>query len=151
MDPDAALGKIINGTCVVTAKSGKKGNGMTAAWFTRVSFSPPLVMVSVGHKRFTHGLIRESGSFCINVLAEGQLPLSKHFGFSSGRNADKLEGIPHTSGKTGSPVLEGTAAHLDCRLVSSYEAGDHTLFVGEVVDASASKKRPLLATMEDYK
>ncbi|MFH0862257.1 MAG: flavin reductase family protein [Candidatus Altiarchaeota archaeon] len=150
MEAEEAFDKIINGVCVVTVKAEGKINGMTAAWYTRVSFSPPLVMVSVAPKRFTHGLIKKAGSFCINILAEDQLPLAKAFGSSSGRTTDKFKGVKYKAGKTGSPILEDTAAYLDCRLAHSYEAGDHTLFVGEVVDAGASEKRPLPSRMEDY-
>jgi flavin reductase (DIM6/NTAB) family NADH-FMN oxidoreductase RutF len=150
MDSEGAFGKVINGVCVVTVKAGDKINGMTAAWYTRVSFSPPLVMVSVAPKRFTHDLIKKAGSFCINLLAEDQLPYAKAFGFSSGRTTDKFRGVKHKPGKTGSPILDGAAAYLDCRLIHSYDAGDHTLFVGEVVEAGATEKRPLHSRMEDY-
>jgi|WetSurMetagenome_2_1015567.scaffolds.fasta_scaffold144198_3 flavin reductase (DIM6/NTAB) family NADH-FMN oxidoreductase RutF len=150
MTADDALGKIVNGIVVVTARTPEKAGGMTAAWFTRVSSRPPLVMVSVGHGRFTHGLIRKSRSFCLNILADDQVPMAKKFGFVSGRNVDKFEGVPHRTAKTGSPVIEGAAGWLDCRLVGEAEAGDHTIFIGEVVDAGCSKKTPLVSRTEDY-
>jgi flavin reductase (DIM6/NTAB) family NADH-FMN oxidoreductase RutF len=149
-DIESAFAKIINGICVVTACADGKANGMTAAWYSRVSFDPPLIMVSVAPKRFTHDLIKKSGFFCVNILAEDQLHLSKAFGFSSGRTKDKFAGVGQRLGKTGSPVLEGVAGFLDCKLVSAFEAGDHTLFVGEVQDAAASGKKPLPSRMEDY-
>jgi flavin reductase (DIM6/NTAB) family NADH-FMN oxidoreductase RutF len=150
MDTEAAFSKVLNGIAVVTAESGGKANGMTAAWFTRASFNPPLVVVSVGKTRHTWGLIRKSGSFCLNVLSEEQVPLARKFGFSSGRDSDKLEGVGWKALKTGSPVIDGAAAWLDCKLIHEYEAGDHTLFVGEVVDCGSSKKKPLPSRMEDY-
>jgi len=150
MNTDEAFDKVVNGIAVVTVNARGKSNGMTAAWFTRVSFNPPLVMVSVGHSRHTHGLIGEAGSFCLNILAEGQVSLARKFGFASGRNADKFAGVSFREGKTGSPILEGVAGHLDCRLAAAYNAGDHTLFVGEVVDSGASDLKPLASRREDY-
>ena len=123
---------------------------MTAAWYTRVSLAPPLVMVSVASKRFTHGLIKKSGSFCINLLAEDQVSIARNFGFLSGRSVDKFEGIRYKAGKNDVPILEDTAGYLECNLVNSYEVGDHTLFIGEVVGCGASDKKPLPSRAEDY-
>ena len=143
MDVEKAFEKVVTGLHVVTVKADDKVNGMTAAWVTRVSHVPPLVMVSVGKTRYTHDLIKEAGSFCVNILAEDQDNLSSRFGFKSGRNLDKFEGIKYDEGKTGSPILKDTVGYLDCKLISSYDAGDHTLYVGEVIDAEASPKKPL--------
>ncbi len=150
MDLDKSFERVLNGTFVVTTAANDGKNGMTAAWVTRVSHAPPLILVSVGKKRYTHELIVKGKRFCLNILAEGQLDVAKNFGFSSGRETDKFEGIPHRIGKSGCPVLEGVAGFLDCRLVSAHDAGDHTLFIGEVVDCGFSGKKPILTRMEDY-
>ena len=126
--------KIVNGLYIISSHLGGKVNAMTAAWVTRVSFSPPLVMVAVGKTRFTHHMIEGSGVFAINVLARDNLDLARHFGLKSGRDTDKFEGIDYETRITGSPVLKECLAWLDCRLHAAYEAGDHTLFVGEVLD-----------------
>ncbi|MBD3387830.1 MAG: flavin oxidoreductase [Candidatus Altiarchaeales archaeon] len=143
MDAEGAFEKIVTGIHVITVKAGDKVNGMAAAWVTRVSHSPPLVMVSVAHTRFTHNLIQQAGSFCVNILAEGQDDLVTRFGFKTGKSTDKFDGLPYGTGETGSPILDGTAGYLDCKLISSHEAGDHTIFVGEVVDAKAYDKNPM--------
>jgi flavin reductase (DIM6/NTAB) family NADH-FMN oxidoreductase RutF len=150
MDFEAALGKIVNGIAVVTVKTKDRRNGMTAAWFTRVSHNPPLVMVSVGRGRFTKKLLEESGYFCLNILAEGQIGLAKGFGLRSGKDADKFDGVGFYEGATGSPVLDGVAAHLECTIVGIDEDGDHVMFVGEVVEAGSSEKKPLQARAEDF-
>jgi flavin reductase (DIM6/NTAB) family NADH-FMN oxidoreductase RutF len=141
---------IHNGVFVVTTKEGDKLNGMTAAWVTRVSFNPPLVAVSIGKTRYSHGMVERSGVFALNILSEGQAALGKHFGFKSGRKTDKLKGIGHTTAKTGSPILEGIAGYLDCRVAGSCDAGDHTVFVGEVIDSGTYGKQPLLYRHEDF-
>jgi flavin reductase (DIM6/NTAB) family NADH-FMN oxidoreductase RutF len=150
MDSEKAFGKVLNGVCVLTVKGAGKVNGMSAAWFTRVSHIPPLIAVSVGLRRHTRNLIVESKCFCVNMLAEGQVDVARHFGFSSGRDHDKFEGLDYSTAKTGSPVLEGTAGYLDCRLHKMCEAGDHVIFVGEVIASEAFDRPPLLARMEDY-
>jgi len=147
---DKAFGKFTYGVYVVGAKHGGRANALTCAWVTRVSFSPPLVAVSVGKTRFTHDMIKGSGAFSVNVLAEDQVELARHFGLKSGREVDKFAEVPYKEGITGSPILEGVAAWLDCKLVYAYEAGDHTIFVGEVVDAGTTAKKPLVYNPKDY-
>jgi flavin reductase (DIM6/NTAB) family NADH-FMN oxidoreductase RutF len=147
---ERAFRTIHNGVFVVTSKEGDKLNGMTAAWVTRVSFNPPLVAVSIGKTRYSHGMLERSGVFAINILSEGQVALGKHFGFKSGRKTDKLKGIEYTTAKTGSPILEGISGFLDCRVVGSCDAGDHTIFVGEVVDSGAYERPPLPFRHEDF-
>ena len=135
---------MVTGVHVVTVAAGGKTNGMTAAWVMRVSFQPPMVAVSIGHARYTHELMAQTKAFCVNTLSSDQSDYSDHFGSNSGRDADKLKDIPWHAGKTGSPVLENCAAFLDCRITGSVVAGDHTVFVGEVVDAGADSKEPMV-------
>lgn len=151
MGHEKALGAIHSGVFVITTKDGERLNGMTAAWVMRASFDPPLVAVSVGHTRFSHGMIKNSGVFAVNVLSEGQAEVGKHFGFKTGRNTDKFAGVDCAPpSKTGAPILEGIAGYLDCRVVGSFETGDHTIFVGEVVASEVSGKPPLLFRPEDF-
>ena len=143
--------KIFNGVFVITTKKGDKVNGMTAAWVSRASFKPPLLSVSIGKTRYSHGLIKDSGVFAVNVLSDKQTAEGKHFGFKSGRKTDKFEGIEYETRKTGSPILRNTAGYFDCKLVNTCNAGDHTIFTGEVVDAEAYEDNvPLLYKSEDF-
>ena len=148
---EKAFGKILNGVFVITTKKDDRVNGMTAVWVARASFKPPLLSVSIGKTRYSHDLIRESGVFAVNILSEKQVAEGRHFGFSSGRKTDKFKDIQYTVRKTGSPVLGDIAGYLDCRVVNSCDAGDHTIFVGEVIDAGVSEDvRPLLYRHEDF-
>lgn len=148
---EKAFGTIRNGVFVITTKKGEKVNGMTAAWVSRASFKPPLLSVSIGKTRYSHALIKESGVFAVNVLSEKQIAGGKHFGFKSGRNTDKFRDFEYITHKTGSPILLDTAGYFDCRVVNTCDAGDHTIFVGEVVDAEAYEdNNPLLYRHEDF-
>jgi flavin reductase (DIM6/NTAB) family NADH-FMN oxidoreductase RutF len=148
---EKAFGNIQNGVFVITTKDGEKLNGMTAAWVTRVSFSPPLLAVSIGKTRYSHEMIERSGIFAVNVLSEGQVPEGKHFGFLSGRKTDKLKDIEYTTAETGSPILKDISAYMDCRVTGACDAGDHTIFVGEVIDSEVyEENRPLIYRHEDF-
>jgi len=131
-----ALKKILNGVYIVSTKCGDKINAMTAVWITRLSFRPQLIGVAVGKSRFSHHMIETSKVFAVSVLGPDQLELARHFGFKSGRDTDKFKGIPHFSKITGAPILKSALAYVDCKVVSSHEVGDHTFFVGEVLDGA---------------
>jgi flavin reductase (DIM6/NTAB) family NADH-FMN oxidoreductase RutF len=148
---EKAFRKIFNGVFVITTKNGEKVNGMTAAWVSRASFKPPLLSVSIGKARYSHDLIKESGVFAVNVLSEKQIAVGKHFGFKSGRKTDKFEDMEYETRKTGSPILPDTSGYLDCRVVSTCDAGDHTIFLGEVIDAEVYEDNdPLLFKHGDF-
>lgn len=145
------LGRILNGVYIIGARYNDKVNGMTAAWVSQVSFEPVLVMVAVGKQRHSHKMIEKSGIFSINVLDENQIDLAKHFGFKSGRDIDKFADIPHETPSSGTPVFKDCLAYLDCKVVGSYQAGDHTLFIGEVVSCDIKKDaEPLIYLAKDY-
>lgn len=150
-DIEKAMRMITSGVYVVTTRLDSQANGLTVAWLSRASFSPPLISVSIGKTRFTHDLIKKSRILAVNVLAEGQEEIARHFGFRSGREVDKFAGIKSRIAVTGSPVLEGVAAYLDCRVVGDIEAGDHTIFVAEVIEAGVEEGlTPLVYRRESY-
>ena len=89
----------------------------------------------------SYPVIRRAGAFCINVLTEDQRELCDRF---ARRGADKWRRTPWTPAPSGSPVLEGVLAWIDCRLEAEYETGDHFLIVGRVMALEAAHARPLL-------
>ncbi len=148
---DRVIDRIMKGVAIITTKTDERVNGMAAAWFTRVSEQPILVMVSVWEENYSHNLIKKSGVFAINIMGEGQAETARHFGRQSGRDVDKFKNVDYEVKKTGSPILKDSVGFLDCRVVSSLEAGDHTIFVGEVLDSGFQSTRgPLLYDRKDY-
>ena len=143
---------ISHGTYVVTARADDKINGMTAAWISQVSLRPLLLMVSIAPVRFTHGLIEKARRFALNVLPEDRQDLARHFGFKSGRNTNKFENLAYFEGENGAPILKDAMAYVECDVVSSFSAGDHTIFVGEVSTAKLVQENaePLIFRWEDY-
>ncbi|MFZ5906367.1 MAG: flavin reductase family protein [Nitrospirota bacterium] len=143
---------ISHGVYIITVRVKEKINGMTAAWVSQVSFQPLLLMVSIAPARYTHNLIKESGYFAINTIDEDREEYASVFGFKSGRKADKFQGISFSDAPHGSPVLEGASAYLECKVVDTVTAGDHTLFISEVSAGNLLKENvePLIFHWEDY-
>ncbi|MEK7308847.1 MAG: flavin reductase family protein [Nitrospirota bacterium] len=144
MNIEKVFRQIHNGVFVITTAKGGKVNGMTAVWVARSSMNPPLLSVSIGKTRYSHQLIKDSGVFAVNILSEKQIEQGKHFGFKSGKNTDKFKDAEYTAAKTGSPILKDIAGYFDCKVVNTCDAGDHTIFVGEVLEAEAYADKLLL-------
>jgi flavin reductase (DIM6/NTAB) family NADH-FMN oxidoreductase RutF len=138
MDADAkktTLRMIPYGIYVLTAESDSGVGAATVNWVTQCSFAPPLVAIGVKADSTAHSVIKESGHFALNVLGKGQQDQAFKFFKPAERDGDTIAGERVRKGQTGSPVIESAAAYLECRLVDSVEKGDHSLFVGEVVNA----------------
>lgn len=121
---------------LVSVGKGEARNAMTATRVTCVSARPPLMAVAIAANRFTHDLIRQAQEFVINLAAADQAELAMNIGRTSGRNIDKFAefGIKTRDATVvHSPLIDGSAVNMECKLVNSLEIGDRTLFVGEVV------------------
>ncbi|MDI6854715.1 MAG: flavin reductase family protein [Deltaproteobacteria bacterium] len=149
---DIAFDALVHGVYVVTTRVRDIINGMTASWVSQVSLKPLLLMVSIAPARYTHDLILESRVFAINVLTVDQVDLGKRFGYKSGRKVDKFAGLEYKTAKSGAPFLPQAYAYFDLKLVDTFTAGDHTLFVGEVADARILQKAapPLVFHKKDF-
>lgn len=125
------LGRFASGVTVVTTLSGGEPVGMTCQSFSSVSLDPPLVLFVPAKTARAWPLIQRSGRFCVNFLEAGQAELSNQM---ASRGTDKFAGVPwHPSEATGSPVFEGTLAHVDCAIHAVHEAGDHWVVIGRVL------------------
>ena len=106
-DVAALFRRLTQGVYVVGAAHGGRRDAFTAAWVMQVSFDPLLIALSVNPGNATAPLIFGSGRFTLNVLGREQLDLARRFGTRSGRDEDKLVGIPWRPGPTGAPILVG--------------------------------------------
>ncbi len=151
MDPEAkkkALRRIVHGVYVVGAREGDRLNAFTATWITQVSFEPPLVAVGIRKDSISFGMIEASRVFVINFLASGQKELAQHFLKPAHLGGDKLSGVRYRAGSTGAPILEEAAAFVECRVKEIHPAGDHSIVVGEVVEAGAQREAEPLTLKE---
>ncbi|MFC2040792.1 rubredoxin [Chloroflexota bacterium] len=132
-----ALQKLSYGLYVVTSKKGDRLNGQIANTVFQVTSEPPTIAVSINRNNLTWEFIKESRVFVVSVLCQ-DTPLSfiGHFGFKSGRDVDKLEGINYKVGQTEAPVvIDNAVSYLEAKVSGEIDVGTHTIFVGEVVDA----------------
>ena len=122
--------------------TGENANGDVAAatvnWVTQASFEPPLVVVGVKTDSLAHSVIKETGAFALNILGKENQGMAFTFFKSHERDGNSIGGENFRKGRTGAPLFDAAFAYLDCRLVDTVEKGDHSVFVGEVVDAGLS-------------
>ncbi len=138
------------GVTVVTVDLPGGPTGITVSSFTSVSLDPPLVLVSIAKNSALHGVLCAAGSFAVNFLSDDQKSVSDRF---AGRTTarDRFEGLKFTRGVTGSPIIAGARAALECKSWHVYEGGDHSIIVGEVVAAKTlNSKRPLVYFSQQY-
>jgi flavin reductase (DIM6/NTAB) family NADH-FMN oxidoreductase RutF len=138
----AALGQFASGVTVVTLKdTNERLHGITVSAFSSVSLTPPLVMVCIDRFAGSHDAFEKNSFFVVNVLREDQLHYSEHF---ASHLADKFAGIDFYMTASGVPVLKNALVILECRLTYSFEAGDHSIFVGEILQSSVNDGKPLV-------
>ena len=146
IDPDSyrsVLGRFASGITVVTTRDAEgRDLGMTVSAFCSVSLDPPLIQVCVDHQASIHGALSRSPRFGVNILAAEQEALSRRF--ATAESTRRFDGVGYQRGESGVVLLEDALAHLECKLVARHDAGDHTMFIGEVESASARSARPLL-------
>jgi flavin reductase (DIM6/NTAB) family NADH-FMN oxidoreductase RutF len=136
-----ALGSFTSGVTVVTIKSADGAlHGITVSAFSSVSLEPPLVLICVDKRASIHEHLKEGCHFAVNVLAQDQQEVSRRF---SSRDVDRFNGTVYREGQTGSPLIDGAIAYVECRIVHAYPGGDHTIFVGQVEASGASEGTPL--------
>jgi flavin reductase (DIM6/NTAB) family NADH-FMN oxidoreductase RutF/rubredoxin len=128
--------KISYGLYIVTTQSGNKKGGYIANTLFQVTASPPQFAISCNKNNYTAELIKQSGNFGFSVLSEKANPaLIGNFGYKSGRDFDKFEGVNYFSGKSGIPIVtDSSVAWFECKVKQSFEVGTHIIFIGEVVD-----------------
>ena len=129
-------------TVLVSCRHAGRSNLITLAWTTPVSADPQLLAVAVAPGRFSHDLIANSREFVVNVPGSVLLPQVWHCGTVSGRLGDKFKSAGLTeepARRLEAPLVAECFAHIECEVVEAPVLGDHTLFVGEVVAASAER------------
>ena len=139
----ALMASFASSVTVITSK-GPDGvvRGLTASAFCSVSLDPRLCLVSVDNRSESIGAINESRTFVVNILASDQEEISRRF---ASKLPDKFEGIRYRPGPgTDAPILDGVLAWIECRVTEAVPAGDHTVFIGEILDGTANEGTPLL-------
>lgn len=130
-------------TVLVTCVGKKaKPNIITLAWAMPTSIDPPLVAVSIRPERHSHALIQETRQFVVNIPTLNILKETLFCGRKSGSKHDKFKETGLTAlraKKVKPPIIKECVAHLECKLHSQFKTGDHTIFIGEIIEAYADK------------
>jgi flavin reductase (DIM6/NTAB) family NADH-FMN oxidoreductase RutF len=163
IDPDryrAVMGSFVTGVTVVTTLDDPAGPGLqpqpfgtTVNSFTSVSLDPPLVLITVGRERSIHPVLARTRRFAVNILAEDGQGLSDCFaGAPSAIPRSAFCGAAWQPSAHGTPLLDAALAWVDCELEQVIEAGDHTIYLGRVVDLERSDRAdwPLLYFRRRY-
>lgn len=154
LDPEALRAVMrhwTTGITIVSVRDGAHVHGMTVNSFISVSLEPPLVMVSIEQSVRTHQFIQNTRVFTISILREGQQAISNRFAGRETEQGNRFEGLATFTAVTGAPILADNFGYLDCAVIAAHPAGNHTLFIAEVVAAQATPTgKPLIYFDRDY-
>jgi len=144
------MGHFATGVTVITTHDGGGTlYGLTANAVSSVSLTPPLLLCCVDKSSESYPSFGASKTFTVNILSKDQEVLSRKFAKSGG---DKFAGIGYRMGKTGAPILNDVLAHLECEIRYEFDAGDHTIYVGEPIDMAMDQETdPLLYFRGGYR
>ena len=145
VDLRKVLGRFPTGVTVVTAHAGTPC-GMTANAFTSVSLDPPSILVCINRNAAIYQAVRKAGCFAVSVLSAAQEDVARHFAnHSRPRGAAEFGTVGWSPAPlTGAPVLDGSVAWLDCALTTSFDGGDHEIFLGNVLASGFGSARNAL-------
>jgi len=129
----AALGRIASGIFVLTLKRDRVETGMLASWVQQCSFHPPQISVAINRERPLATMLDRHIPFTLNVLENDQTDMLAHFGRGFPLEDDAFVGLEVERGGPGGPVLSEALAVLECRVVERFPAGDHDMFLAQIV------------------
>lgn len=137
---------------IITTRADDMVYGLTATAFSSLTVEPPEIFISINKKTRTHPLIEKSGIFCVNFLTPEMKHISDRF---AGRHPDeeRFKDVRYRREVTGAPVLDDALAYLDCTVVRSLDAGDHTIFIGlvELAGVQDPEATPLMYFSGQYR
>lgn len=139
-DPESmrrAMRHWVAGVTVVTSQYQGLRHGMTVSSFTSISLIPPMILVSLERNTRTHLLVIQSGFFAVSILSVEQQYLSERFAGRTEFEEDRFSGVDTFPMISQAPLIAGSLAYMDCRVVSTVEAGTSTVFLAEIMAAES--------------
>lgn len=123
------LGQFPTGVCIVTAPADEEPLGMTMSSFNSLSLDPPLILFSIDRRSRGLGLWERAPAYAVHVLSQSQRDLSNRFARAG---SDKWAGLEYRTGVSGTPLLAGASAVMECVAHAQHDGGDHVLFIARV-------------------
>jgi flavin reductase (DIM6/NTAB) family NADH-FMN oxidoreductase RutF len=136
-----ALAQFATGVTIITARAPHGFVGFTANSFNSLSLDPPLIIWSLARRSRSLAAFEGAEHYAVNVLASDQVSLARRF---SRPHTDRFAGVAFRLGEAGAPLIEGGAAWLECQHHALHPAGDHMLFIGEVLGCAYRRVAPLV-------
>jgi flavin reductase (DIM6/NTAB) family NADH-FMN oxidoreductase RutF len=136
-------GLFVTGVTVITTGRGDDAAGTTVNSFTSVSLDPPLVLFCLHNRSRLLPIVQRCQAYSVNLLAGRHERIARAF---AGKDTAAIDHVAHHDSATGVPVLSDALAYLACRLVNAFDGGDHTIFLGEVVEVGLPRlsQEPLI-------
>ena len=132
------------GVYVVSTWDNGRATGCIANSIMQITSSPATIALSMNHDNYTNSCISDSGHFAVSILSETSDPsLIGHFGFQSGRDVDKFDGIDYSI-KEFLPVINDSCGYIVCKVIDKMETSTHTVFLGEVLDGDVAGSSPAM-------
>jgi flavin reductase (DIM6/NTAB) family NADH-FMN oxidoreductase RutF len=138
------MARVPAGVVVISARTENGYRGLTASSLVSISVDPPMVLVGLDHEAATRAAVAEGKAFNVSVLTRSQEFIADRFAGRAPAIDLRWDGVPHRMGTNGIPLVDGSAAWLECVLVEIHPAGDHDICLGEVTSATAGSGDPLI-------
>ncbi len=129
------LRKVPYGLYVIGVKDGASHHAFTGSWFSQCSMKPPRVMLGVRHGTQSLDMLRQGGVFSVNFLPKEDQKVFEQFFKPTPASGNRFGDLGFSLKRTGTPVLDKAVAYLECEVKHLFEAGDHSVVIGEVVEA----------------
>ena len=143
-----AMSHFASGVTVVTTQHEGKPYGMTVASFASLSLHPPLILVCIEKNVRSHDVIAAAGRFAVNILSSEQADISGRF---ASKSENKFDGLKTNVGRDGVPLIPGAVCTIECRVEQQVPGGDHSIFIGEVLEIETGEGAPLVYYRSGYR
>ena len=144
-----AMSRFPQGVTIITTNYNNDLFGFAASSFTPVSLKPPLILFCLNKNSFSINSFQNSDKFAVSILTKNQIDISKHFAKSQPNKFTKID--YELGNKTDCPLINGATCHIECSKYASYDAGDHVIFIGEVINTTIKNDlKPLLYFRKSY-
>lgn len=154
MDHDIgiAMANLSTGIYVLTVNDSAHCHGMSSSWVVQVSGEPPLFMAAVDNQHFSRGMLASTGAFGFNIVGRRGKELEDYFYSARSRKPDNLEGLAYELSPTLKvPWLDLAMISIEARVIDGHVAGDHTMFIAEMVGVRIREKDDPLTSLDlDY-
>jgi flavin reductase (DIM6/NTAB) family NADH-FMN oxidoreductase RutF len=128
------VGHFATGVTVITTAHEGRLHGMTANAVTSVSLNPLMLLVCVDKTANMHDELASAGRFAVNVLTDDQEDISRTFAATTEPEEGRLQGVAYKIGPHGAPLIDDALAYMECEVRSAIDAGDHTIYIGRVLN-----------------